>query len=889
MVRSKTSLPRAAAMLAAGLFSAHAVGQFLPEGKLHSNPAGAGAEFGFAVAIDGEWAVVGARFDGTAASQAGAAYVLRRSADGWTQVAQLLASDASATDEFGYSVAIRGDRILVGARRDDPRALNSGSAYVFRREINGWVQEAKLVPSDGQSGDEFGASVAIGDGWLVVGAPLDDDTGSNSGSVYFFRYDGSAWVQAAKFSPGVAADDVGRSMAMRGNRAVVGAPGDDQGGSGAGAAYVFRRDGATWTQEAKLVASDNPFGDQLGIAVAIDEGVILAGANRDDVNGRSNTGAAVVFRLTGGSWVQEARLIASDGMLSDFLGSAVALEGDTALVAAPFDDDNAVNSGTVYVFRRENGVWSERERLRAHDPAAEDRLGSSVALSNGLALLGAPLDDDAGTSSGSLYAFGELPPNAPPACDAGGPYQAECQGAATSLGLSGAASHDPDGDLLSFAWSSDCPNASFDDPSSPTPTLTIRGGGACTVACEVTLRVSDGVNPPVSCRQSVSIVDTQAPSLTTPADRTVECDGAGNAAALQEWLGSATASDVCGTASVSHDYQSLTPACGRTGRATVTWTAVDGCGNSASRSATFTIVDSQPPALRCAESVTLAAGSDTEPESIGGPEVADCDPEVELEFADETQTVSCVVDRVDRVITRTWTATDACGNASTCVQTIRVEKVVLPLDLKPGGCPASHNPTSRGHVRAVLLGTAAVSGADIDPASLRLSRGDCTSKWVQPNYGPPGPPISVERAGRPRGDGDCPCHESGDDGIVDLSMHFDSVAMGSSLELRAVKDAAPVRLTLTGTIRKPGSPLDGATFVASDCLQLVGGNEGPLSQTPGNSPPNNQGGKNPKNPTPPPADLPVPTNLCGFGVGMAVPLSLLGLLGMRRRRGGERG
>jgi hypothetical protein len=622
--------------------------------------------------------------------------------------------------------------------------------------------------------------VALGDGWLMVGAPMDDDTGSNSGSVYVYRFDGASWVQSAKLSPGIAGDDVGRALAMRGDRAVLGAPQDDTGGSGAGAAYVYVRSGSAWTQEAKLVANDNPFGDLLGNSVSMHDGVVLVGALRDDANGRMNSGSAVVFRLSNGQWSQEARLIAADGSLSDFLGTSVAIEGDTALVGAPADDNGSTNSGTIYVFRRENGVWVDTEHLHALDSAAEDRFGSALALSGGHALMTSPFDDDAGESSGSFYAFDETPPNGPPTCNAGGPYSAECQGGQSSVALDGSGSSDPNPeDALTYAWSSNCPGASFNDPTSPTPTLTLSSSPSCNVACEVTLTVHDGVNPPMSCSVNVSVTDTQPPSLSVPADLSVECDGSGNQAELNAWLAAASASDVCGAAALHNDFTGLSDECGATGAATVTWTATDACGSSVQHSATFTVVDTTPPALSAPADVRVAAGSSLDPADTGQPTVSDCDPDAAVSYQDSETRGECLADPIDRTITRAWTATDSCGNTASASQVIQVEKLILRLDIKPDDCPNSHNPRSNGVLPAVLLGSADVGGDEIDLSTIRISRSDCVGNSVAANSGN-SRNYSYSRAGSSE---PCGCQERGHDNMLDVKVQFDSAAMDAALRL----------------------------------------------------------------------------------------------------------
>jgi hypothetical protein len=248
--------------------------------------------------------VVGADWDD---SQRGAAYVFERNLggpDNWGERVKLLASDGASNDNFGWAVAVSGDVAVVGARRCDvPGQSDAGCAYVFERNAGGaenWGQVRKLVASDAAASDYFGASVAVDGDVIVVGAYGNDDVGSLSGSTYLFeRNEGGAgnWGQVAKLGPGDQAGGqvFGFSVAFDGTQIVVGAYGDDEAGSSAGAAYVFEQDGGgIWRERQKLLASDAGSGDWFGQAVAVRAGTVVVGAlNEDDE--QLNSGAAYVF------------------------------------------------------------------------------------------------------------------------------------------------------------------------------------------------------------------------------------------------------------------------------------------------------------------------------------------------------------------------------------------------------------------------------------------------------------------------------------------------------------------------------------------------------------------------------------------------------------------
>ncbi|KAH8085544.1 hypothetical protein JL720_7530 [Aureococcus anophagefferens] len=305
------------------------------------------------------------------------------------QLAKLLASDAAAEDYFGYSVAISGDLVVVGAYRDDDAGSKTGSAYVFRTTNDGgsWTQTAKLVASD--AAGQLLRQIRRHQRRLVVAGA--DGNNEDVGSAYVFRTrnGGASWSQTAKLLASDAAkDDVfGESVAISGDLVVVGAYGNNDAGSSSGSAYVFRtrNSGASWTQTAKLLASDAAAEDYFGYSVAISGDLVVVGAYRDDDAG-SKTGSAYVFRTTndGGSWTQTAKLVASDAAKDNYFGKSVAISGDLVVVGA-------------------DGNNEDTAKLVASDAAAKDNFGYSVAISGDLVVVGAYEDDDAGSSSGSAY------------------------------------------------------------------------------------------------------------------------------------------------------------------------------------------------------------------------------------------------------------------------------------------------------------------------------------------------------------------------------------------------------------------------------------------------------------------------------------------------------
>ncbi|MCK6535170.1 MAG: hypothetical protein L6Q84_19530, partial [Polyangiaceae bacterium] len=325
-----------------------------------------------------------------------------------TQEAKLLtggALHASDNDAFGTSVAIRGSLMAIGAEGDDVTASGQGSAYVFQQSGSDWILDGWLVAPDAAENDLFGSSIDLDGTTVVVGAVYDDGAYSNQGSAYVFTRTGATWALEQKLvhKDPAQSDFFGRSVAITGDTVAVGASQKSVGGnSNQGAAYVFTRGGTTWTQQAKLTASDGASGHRLGDSVAISGNTIVAGAT-----GVTTTpGAAYVYVGSGSSWLQQAKLTATGGMLGDLLGRSVSIDADTVVAGAPMADPGGLSSrGAAYVFTRSGVAWSEQAKLTASDGAADDRFGESVSVSGNTVLSGAPQVDQAATNQGRTYVF----------------------------------------------------------------------------------------------------------------------------------------------------------------------------------------------------------------------------------------------------------------------------------------------------------------------------------------------------------------------------------------------------------------------------------------------------------------------------------------------------
>jgi len=331
----------------------------------------------------------------------------------WTQVKELTGSDEGSSDELGYSVAISGSTAIVGAPHHKVGThTEQGEAYVFTEGGGTWSQAQEFTSSDGNGGDQFGYSVAISGSAVIVGAPGHFVSG-REGAAYVFSDGGGSWSQEAELSvsDAEAIDEFGSSVAISGPTAVVGDPENvgDPGDRGAGRADIFTESGGTWTLAQEITSSDGSIPDEFGIALAISGSTVLVGAPNHTVGTHTAQGETYVFTESSGTWSQAQEFSSSDGAASDAFGSSVAISGSTAVVGAPKHTvgTNAAQ-GETYVFTESGGTWSQAQEFSSSDGAASDAFGSTVAISGSTAVVGAP-----NHSGGAAYVYTTGPQTAP--------------------------------------------------------------------------------------------------------------------------------------------------------------------------------------------------------------------------------------------------------------------------------------------------------------------------------------------------------------------------------------------------------------------------------------------------------------------------------------------
>ncbi|MDO8963388.1 MAG: Ig-like domain-containing protein, partial [Coriobacteriia bacterium] len=375
----------------------------------------AGARFGASIDVDGDWIVVGAPGeDTTGCAGAGAAYVYSRQGDSWVQEARLVAPDAAAGSGFGTAVTISRGRIVVGAPGSASGVLGgTGRAYAFTYSLTdlGWRFERALSPQFPAMGERFGSAVAVDDGVLAIAAPgAENGAGGHSGAVYTYVRGTWSWVDADAVIPPVAENNAVSVVSVSGDTLAVGVPVESVAGTdAAGGVYVYRLTGDAWSQEAHLVSDEPSTGDRFGAAVSVSGDALVVGAPLDDTATGVDAGSASGFSRVGGVWSPTAHLGPPASLPGVRFGTAVAIEGGAAMIGAPGARTAEHGAaGAAFMFASLNGVWQHQNRIEALDAAAGDRFGCAVAMSGDSLVVGAP-DHDPVRSGDPVQAGGAFP------------------------------------------------------------------------------------------------------------------------------------------------------------------------------------------------------------------------------------------------------------------------------------------------------------------------------------------------------------------------------------------------------------------------------------------------------------------------------------------------
>jgi hypothetical protein len=354
------------------------------EDKLHQGAPTAGDNLGIALARSGPWLALGMPSNPSVAAGAGAVVMFELVGDTWTERETLTASDAAGGDNFGKSVALDGGVLVVGAPSGGD--ADQGATYVFHEDAGAWTEATILTSPTGLADDRFGSAVAVRGDHAAVGAPNEGD---GTGALYLFLRDADAWPPNGDFVPSDQTAEFGASLAMNDTSLAVGSPGDDDNGDTSGSVFLLALDGSDWISGGKVTASDGVEFDNFGFSVDLGADILAVGAFQ-----RQDRGAVYVYTRDGGDFGNEQVLVGEDTAASDNLGHSVSIDGDLVVAGATADDDVANSAGSVTLFGRDGDGWAEGVKITDADGGEFDLFGYTVDLSGVELLVGAPLAED---------------------------------------------------------------------------------------------------------------------------------------------------------------------------------------------------------------------------------------------------------------------------------------------------------------------------------------------------------------------------------------------------------------------------------------------------------------------------------------------------------------
>ena len=640
---------------------------------------------GWSVDISGDTAIVGSRYDSDVASGAGAAQLFVRNGTTWTPKQKLTASDGSAFNYFGLSVAISGDTAVVGAPSagGSPFVNRGGAAYVFTRTGDTWSQVQILTAGTRVSFAQFGTSVGIDGNTIVVGAFQDHDSGVATGAAYVFTRAGGSWTEQAKLtgSAGVAGDLFGVDIDVSGDSVLVGAGGRQGGPGQSGQAYVFDRTGSNWSETAILIAGDAANRDFYGRSVGISGDTAVVGAQLG-TDGVSNSGSAYVFSRSGGIWSEVTELTASDANSSSSFGSTVAISGEIIVAGAKNALESGSRNGAAYVYVPSNDNWIEHSKLTAEDGVAGDQFGYSVGVSGDTAITGAVYAHvGGGIDNGTAYIFVPGAVSEPPVLTI--PDDISVEGDVTG------------GSNVSFGTSAiDTVDGSI--PVTCTPSAgSLFEVGDTLVTCEAT----NSASLTTEGTFTVTVTDTTKPLITAPTGFSVDADTEDGATSVD--LGDPTVSDIVDAAP---DVTNNAPALFPFGDTTVTWTVEDASGNEATADQIITVGDTTAPVITAPPNITMEATAESPQNVAIGTATAtdDVDPNPEI-----TNDLAVGFKFPLGPTTVIWTATDESDNDASANQIVTINDTTSPTITAPADITVTI--TAPGGASGVTLGAPTVS------------------------------------------------------------------------------------------------------------------------------------------------------------------------------------
>jgi hypothetical protein len=401
------------------------------ETKLLAEDGQADDLFGFRVLVAGDTAFVSAP---APIYRPGKVYVFANDGGSWTATQTLSATPASPpppnwSDFFGWSLSLSGDTLLVGAPFMLDQMLGPiGAVYVFTNEGGTWTQTQELTASDAFATDYFGWAVRhVGDVAVIGANSHNRGANGTEGAAYVFARSGGTWAETQELEGSDSTPGDGRqfgsSIAFDGTTLLIGAPSSDWNSTGVyipGAAYVFANDGGTWTETERLVPDDSADGDQFGYSVALDGTNAVIGAPAANIGANAHQGAVYAFDGSSGSWTQSFKIVADDGAAYDQLGQSVALDGDMALAGGWSHNDDPTGTppppkpGAAYLYTASRGTWNFSGKFTASDGTDGDSFGWDVAIDGTTLVVGAQGTVGGNEFQGAAYVY---TPGDPPIAD----------------------------------------------------------------------------------------------------------------------------------------------------------------------------------------------------------------------------------------------------------------------------------------------------------------------------------------------------------------------------------------------------------------------------------------------------------------------------------------
>ncbi|MCF7954753.1 MAG: FG-GAP repeat protein [Phycisphaerae bacterium] len=366
---------------------------------------------GHAVALDGQYAIVSSFEYSDEPKAPCIAYIYKYNdqSSTWVQHAILNPPGDSQENSFGCAVSISGNYAIVGAKDDNSIDYSSGAAFVFKCEEDSWTLCQKITALDGEEAARFGSNVAIDGDTAIIGAPGDNDKGTSAGAAYIFKIEGDSWIQKQKLfaSNENGGDYFGTNVDICGKNAIVGAYGKETNGTHSGAAYIFHFDGNNWFEQDKLLGSDTDQYDVFGWRVSICENYALVSAQGYN----SDSGAAFIFKKNTptDSWKEVKKVIASDSRRYDYFGRSVATDGVFFVVGSIFSGSCISNGGKLYVYKFVGSELVEWARLCNSQAYSNGLFGHSAAIDNGRILASCPGLDYEDSPPGRVYYFENTP------------------------------------------------------------------------------------------------------------------------------------------------------------------------------------------------------------------------------------------------------------------------------------------------------------------------------------------------------------------------------------------------------------------------------------------------------------------------------------------------